>query len=166
MSREYEEFEHRPGLNQYGLKLHVTGCFEVHHHHHDHSGVAGMSEVLELLRGLKSQLGVVMANIEEANVAIARIDATTTKIAETQLANADVLQEVSDDLDAVIAELGNTVPQPLLERLQAAADAAQAVSDASDSQAAILKGIGAKWPNGPVVPPDPIAPPVMFSRRY
>lgn len=103
-----------------------------------------------------------MSHVEAAEAAIAKIDAATTKQGEQLAEIANLTQEVSDDIDAIIAAMPEGMPEDFVAKLQALADRSQSVSDSLDAHATFSKNIAAKWPVNPPVPtpvpdiPDPV----------
>jgi len=108
---------------------------------------AQLTEVLKTLKEIKM-------TDQETLALLGKVDATTNAIAVNQQTQADVVQEISDDIDRLIA--GGTasgISPEAAAKLQAAADRLQVVSDTGDAQVALLKSIAAK--SQPVVPPPP-----------
>ena len=112
-----------------------------------------------------------MAALDDANAAIAAIDAATTKQGTVLAAEADTLQKISDEMDAIIA--APNVPADMVAKLQSLATTAQAVSDSLDAQAAFSTAIASKGSAGPrcrfpVPPPSPTPerrrPPLRLPR--
>lgn len=96
-----------------------------------------------ILKGEK----VIMAQLDDALAALKKIDDATTQ-------EAGSLQQVSDNLDTLIAKIGTTVPPDVLAGLQAQADRVQASAD-------FAKALASKGAPNPVpVPVPPPAPPV------
>ncbi len=93
---------------------------------------------------------------QEALAVLDKIDATTTKMGATQQSDADLLQQISDEIDALIAKGG--LPDAVATRLGTLADTIQKVSDNGDAQAVLLTAIAAK--GKPPVPPTPVPAPV------
>ncbi len=88
---------------------------------------------------------VIMAQLDDALAALKKIDDATTQEAAS-------LQQVSDNLDKLIAGLGTTVPADVLAGLQAQADRVQASAD-------FAKALASKGAPDPV--PVPAPPPVV-----
>lgn len=126
---------------------------DVYHHQAD-SG--GHDEILLLLRAIRAQGEKIMAGQQDALDALKKIDDATTKQGVVLGGLGDTLQEVNNDLDDLIAKVGTSVPQDVLDGLKAAADKTQAISDSLDTHAEFSKGLAAKWQVDPV--PDPVPP--------
>jgi ABC-type transporter Mla subunit MlaD len=115
-----------------------------------------LSELKKLKRGqecILSALGAVL-RIQE-KIMSAQQDALKAleKINEATNQQGENLQTVSDNLDALIAKLGTSVPQDVLDGLQTAADHIAA-------QAEFSKALASKGSSNPVPvePPSPPAP--------
>lgn len=105
----------------------------------------------------------------ELLVLLGKVDETTTKIGtnlqvvgDAQQQEANTIQEISDDIDRLVAA-GNGISPEAATKFQALADRLQASSDKSDliaaqtlAQVPVLQSIAAK--SEPVVPPPPPAP--------
>lgn len=109
----------------------------------------------------------------EVKVVLTGIDATTTKIssnldtvASVQQSEADTIQTISNEVDALVANAANngispetaTQLQGIADRLQASSDKSDATVTAIKDQVPVLVGIAAK--GAPVVPAPPPAPSV------
>ncbi len=127
--------------------------------HHFDGGNGSAAEILSLLRAIKAQGETIVANTQQALDAIKQIDVASTKQGETLQALADNEQKVSDNLDALIAKIGNSVPDDVIAGLKAAADHAQTVSDHLSAQADFSKALASKGADTPVPVPVPVAPP-------
>lgn len=101
---------------------------------------------------------------------LTKVDVTTTKIggniellAAAQVEEANTIQEISDDIDRLIAagalsaENAATL-QELADRLQTSSDRSDAIAAAGSDMVPVLKSIAAK--SDPVVPPPPPTPPI------
>ncbi len=123
----------------------------------------GMDALLRLLQSHDHKLDSILEQgrqilmtEQEATAILNKIDATTTNMSTTQKSDADLLQKISDEVDALKTTPG--VPPSVADRLGTLSDTLQLLSDNGDSQAAILAGIAAK--GAPVVPPTPVPTPV------
>lgn len=114
------------------------------------------AQMLTKLDQIYQQGKQILMTEQEAAAILNKIDATTTKMGATQKADADLLQKISDEIDALKTTAG--VPASVATRLGTLADTLQAISDNGDAQAVILTGIAAK--GAPVVPTDPVPTPV------
>lgn len=115
-------------------------------------------------------------NEEQTLALLTKIDTTTTHIggnitslSSVVQAEADTVQTVSDEFDALIALIAanSNIPQSITDAAQALADKLQASSDTSDlvvgalnAQATALTAIAAKGqPVVPTPPPTPVITP-------
>lgn len=92
---------------------------------------------------------------QEALAILDKVDATTTKMGVAVGKEADTLQAISDEIDAIV-KAGN-LPDTVAGRLTAFADSLQGVSDNLDTHEAILTAILAK--GQPPVPVTPVPEP-------
>ncbi len=97
---------------------------------------------------------------EQIQAALDKIDVATNKIATNVQSNANVIQTISDELDALVAKLMTStgVDPALVQKAQNLADRAQTASDALDAQVPVLQAIAAKGVSNPV-PINPTATP-------
>ena len=105
---------------------------------------------------------------QEVKVLLTKVDETTnrigtnlTAVAAAQTEQANVVQEISDDIDRLIAAGALSAEnaaslQALADRLQASSDASDAIAAATSAQVPVLQAIAAK--SNPVVPPPPPEP--------
>lgn len=116
--------------------------------------------VLQRLTQIQTTLGEIKVTQQEMDALLGKIDTTTNKLATNIQTIADVDQKISDEIDAFLAAtpVGTALTDAQVAQLQSIADRAQATSDASDAQVAVLQAIAAK--GAPVVPPPP-PPPVV-----
>ena len=98
-----------------------------------------------------------MSQLDDANAALAAINAATTQQGVTLAAEGTSLQTISDNLDALIVQLGTNVPPAVLAGLTAAASSTQALSDSMTAQAAFATAVASKGVATPV--PLPVPPP-------
>ena len=131
-----------------------------------------LNQILQLVTQHTQTLKEIKMTDAEVLVLLGKVDATTNGIATNldlvaakQQEMADTDQEISDDIDALIAASGGGLSAEASAKLQEIADKLQANSDKADSvatvtsaQAAFLKTVAAK--NNPVVPPPPPPPPL------
>lgn len=108
------------------------------------------------LKTLQETGDKILMTEQEALAVLDKIDTTTNKMSATQQSDADLLQKISDEIDALVAAGG--IPPTVATRLGALADTIQKVSDNGDAQATILTAIAAK--GKPPVPPTPVPTPV------
>lgn len=134
---------------------------------------AGLSEeqyaALALkLDSISRKADQILMDEELVKQSLDKIDAATTKAAGNLQILADTDQRISDEFDALAADLatlkanGTGVTQALVDRAAAGAVRAQAVSDSLDAMVPVLTAIAAKGVTDPVplpVPPAPPAPP-------
>ncbi len=98
----------------------------------------------------------IMAKEQDVLDALAKIDAATTKIGATIQTEANVIQTVSDEVDALVEALQNAgVSQTLVDQASALAEKTQASSDSLDTLVPILQAIAAKGVTNPVPVPVP-----------
>lgn len=117
-----------------------------------------LRDIIQTEKNISHKLDKIMAAIDDANAALAKIDAATTKIATNIQTEAAVIQTISDELDALVAAgPGQGIPAEFLTKLTAVANGAQASSDALDAQVPVLQAIAAKGATNPV--PVPVPPP-------
>jgi hypothetical protein len=116
---------------------------------------ARLLEILTRLTTIEGKVDTLMLSEQQMNDLLTRIDTTTNKTAANVQTIADVDQQISNEMDAFIAAnpAGTVMTDAQITTLQALADRAQATSDASDSQVAVLQAIAAK--GAPAVPPPP-----------
>ena len=113
----------------------------------------------------------VKAVLDQVDVATNKIAANLTGVAAAQTTEADVVQTISNEIDALVANQGtNGISQATADQLTAIANRLQTSSDNSDAIAAAttaqvptLQAIAAK--GAPVVPPPPPPPVVPAARR-
>lgn len=112
------------------------------------------------LECIEQKLDVIMSALDDANAALSKINDATNKQAAALSADGDLLQKVSDEMDAFIAQAqAGTLTPDLIANMQARADAVQAVSDSLDAHSAALAAIAAKGAANPVpVTPPPATP--------
>ena len=129
--------------------------------------VRGLGEQLvnenkAILKRIEQKVDKIMATQAEIEAALAKVDAATNKLASNVQLIADTDQKISDEIDAFLkaAPVGTVITDAQAAQLQAIADRAQATSDASDAQVAVLQAIAAKGAGNPVPVPVP-APPVV-----
>lgn len=125
---------------------------------HHFSGVAEATEALQLLRDIKAQGEQIMASQQDALAALGKIDTATTNQGMRLGQLGDSLQETHNDITDLIAQLGTTVPQEVLDGLNAIADKTQVISNSLDQHAEFSKEIAGKWQTNPV--PVPVPPQV------
>lgn len=129
-----------------------------HHQENGNGPAASKADLLASEHRLTQKLEKIMAAIDDANAALAKIDGATTKIATNIQAEADIQQKISDELDVLIANAaGQGVPAAFVTSLQGVADRVQASSDALDANVPVLQGIATKGAQNPV--PVPVPPP-------
>lgn len=142
---------------------------EVHVHHHCDDDMSRLlRDIQSQLTGLSSQGKLIMGLLEDATAAIAKIDAATTKQGEQLAVIATASQETSDDLDTIIAQIGNQISPEVVAQLQGIADRSEAISNNLDLQSTFSKALAAKYPAQPPVPtpvPEP-SPEVVQGRRH
>ena len=110
----------------------------------------------ELEARLNKRLDKIMATEQDVVAALQKIDAATTKIAANVQGEANTIQTISDEIDALISKLSNAgVSQALLDEATALAEKTQAASDALDAQVPVLQAIATKGANNPVPVPVP-----------
>ncbi len=115
-----------------------------------------LTQVLASKHDLTAMEEKIMAKEQDVLDALAKIDAATTKIGATVEEEADVIQTVSDEVDALVTALQNAgVSQTLVDQATALADKAQASSDSLDTLVPVLKAIAAKGVTNPVPVPVP-----------
>lgn len=116
-----------------------------------------LDEILAYLLSMQKTLKEIKTMDQATQDLLIKVDATTNKIASNITVIANVDQQISDEMDALIAKIGSgATPADVTAALQGLADRLQASSDASDAQVAVLQGIAAK--GAPVVPEPPPAP--------
>jgi len=97
-----------------------------------------------------------MAKEQDVLDALAKIDAATTKIGATIQTEANVIQTVSDEVDALVTALQNAgVSQALVDQASALAEKTQASSESLDALVPVLQAIAAKGVTNPVPVPVP-----------
>lgn len=132
------------------------------------------SGVMQQLADIKQTLGEIKVTDQEVKALLDKIDVTTNKIgdnlttvAAAQTNEANVIQTISDEIDALVANQGtNGISAETAAQLQAIADRLQTSSDNSDATAAAtsaqvttLQAIAAKGaPVVPAPPPPPVVP--------
>jgi len=98
----------------------------------------------------------IMAKEQDVLDALAKIDAATTKIGATIQTEANVIQTVSDEVDALVTALQNAgVSQALVDQASALAEKTQASSESLDALVPVLQAIAAKGVTNPVPVPVP-----------
>lgn len=98
----------------------------------------------------------IMATEAEVQLALQKIDDATTKTAANVQVIADLDQQISNEVDQLLAAAQAAgVSQAILDRITSIGAKAQASSDALDAQVPVLQAIAAKG----VVNPVPVEPP-------
>lgn len=117
-----------------------------------------LNEILKIIHQIQRSIQEIKMTEQEVTALLGRIDTTTNKTAANVQIIADVDQKISDEIDAFLAATpaGTVLTDAAVAQLQAIADRAQATSDASDAQVAVLQSIAAK--GTPVVPPPAPTP--------
>ena len=101
----------------------------------------------------------IMTDLETATAAIAAINDATNAQAATLTTIGTNLKATSDNIAALIAKLGTTVPADVLAGLQANLAHVQAVSTALQAQADFSTQLASQGAATPVPVPVPPAPP-------
>jgi len=129
--------------------------------------------VMQQLADIKTTLGEIKVTDQEVKALLDKVDATTNKIADNlttvaaaQTSEADTIQTISNEIDALVAGQGSNgisaetaaQLQGIADRLQASSDKSDATAAATASQVTTLQAIAAK--GQPVVPPPPPPPTV------
>lgn len=133
------------------MKIHV----DIHYHAHPTSE---HEETIALLRTIIAQGEKIMAALQDALDKITDIEAKTDTQGLALQQIATNLQSINNDIDDLIAQHGNNVPQVVLDRLNALATKTQTNKDAVDAQATFSESVGNKWPLPPPPPPPPPVP--------
>jgi len=127
-----------------------------------------LAEILRLVTLNQKTLQEIKMTDQEVKVLLTKVDETTnrigtnlTAVAAAQTEQANVVQEISDDIDRLIAAGALSAEnaaslQALADRLQASSDASDAIAAATSAQVPVLQAIAAK--SNPVVPPPPPEP--------
>lgn len=117
---------------------------------------AGAEITAKLDQLLKGQAKI-MKNEQEALDLMAKIDAATTKQGESLAAEGLLLQKISDNIDALIVEVGQSggVSDDLIARLQAEADKSGEIADKLAEQAAFSSAVASKGVENPIPVPVP-----------
>lgn len=134
-------------------------------HSQDNSGV------MQQLAEIKKTLGEIKMTDQEVKALLNKVDVTTTNIgtnlaavATAQTNEANVIQSISDEVDALVANAGSNGISPataaqlqgIADRLQTSSDNSDAIAAATNAQVPVLTAIAAK--GAPVVPPPPPLP--------
>lgn len=129
---------------------------DVHVHHVD----PALSERLDVLAAgiaaLQQQGVSLMAGQAESNALLDQINDYTNRLADAQAQQTTVIQEISTDIDQLIADTTDTSVRDRLTQLKTKT---AAIADASEAQTQTLKNIAAKHdePLPPPVEPPPAA---------
>lgn len=132
-----------------------------------------LNEILALLTQHTRLLKEIRMDDAQLKELLSKVDVTTTKIgtnvdtiAGVQQTEADVIQTISNEVDALVAagQAAGISPeaaaklQDIADRLQGSSDRSDLVVTALQAQVPVLQGIAAK--GAPVVPPPPPTPQV------
>lgn len=133
----------------------------------------GQDQVLALLNSIKQDTKEIKVTDAEVLAVLNQVDATTTKtasnldsISAAQATEAGVIQTISDELDALVANQGSNgisdataaVLTGIANRLQTSSDNSDKIVAATQAQIPTLQAIAAK--GAPTVPPPPPPPPL------
>ena len=117
--------------------------------------------ILNVVDEINQRTKKIMAAIDDANAAIARIDAATTAQGVVLASEATTLQTISTEMDALIAQVAaGGVPPALVSAIQAQADKVEAVSATIQKNADFSTAIASKGVTNPVPVPVPTPTPV------
>jgi 50S ribosomal subunit-associated GTPase HflX len=123
------------------------------------------------LETIQQTLEEIKMTDQEVKAVLDKVDATTTKIgsnldavAAAQASEASVVQDISDEIDALVAKGANSGVSPetaslltsIADRLQASSDNSDKITAAIQAQVPVLSAIAAK--GAPVVPTPPPSP--------
>lgn len=136
-------------------------------------GSEDFQEILTRLTHIERKVDTIIMTDAEVLAVLNQVDATTTKIganldtvAAAQASEANVVQSISDEIDALVAGQGaNGISDAtaakltdIANRLQTSSDNSDKVTAAIQAQVPVLTAIAAK--GAPVVPAPPPPPPL------
>lgn len=104
-----------------------------------------------------------MADIDVALAALKKIDDATTQQAATLATEATNLATVSNNLDSLLANAGNSIPPAVLSQLQAEADKVDTISGSIQKNSDFSAALATKGAPNPVPVPVPTPTPVVVS---